>query len=94
MTGQEEVSEKAIGYILAGGLVLSVAITALGIVSYYVQSGGFGFNYTPEWQMKGANFFLYASALLDSLLTTQAPATLMALGIVLLMLTSYARVFT
>ncbi len=94
MTRQEEVPENEIGYVLIGGLILSVAITTLGIVGYYVQSGGFGFDYTTQWQMKGTDFFSYTSGLLSSLLIGQAPVAMMALGIVLLMLTSYARVLT
>lgn len=75
------------------GLLLSVGVEVLGILAYYGQSGGFALDYGSQWQVSGPNFFAYASNLFLSVPTIQAPTMIMALGIVLLMLTSYARVF-
>jgi uncharacterized membrane protein len=88
-----EVPESIISYVLIGGLIASVAIEAIGILAYYVQSGGFSSEFTPQWQVTGPNFFAYTSHLLESVLSVQAPTAVMALGVVLLMLTSYSRVF-
>lgn len=93
MSTKREVPESVIAYVLIGGLVLSVSVEVLGIALYYQQSGGFGFDYAASWQVTGPNFFLYVKDLLVSMTSVQAPMAVMALGIVLLMLTSYACVF-
>jgi uncharacterized membrane protein len=87
------VTRSEISWVLVGGLAISVTVEVLGILAYYSQSRTFGFDYTPQWQMTGQNFFSYAVRLLSSI-SIASPTTLMALGILLLMMTSYARVFT
>lgn len=59
---------------------------------YYQQSSTFAFDYTREWQVTGPNFFAYFLNLLISLASVQNPFAIMALGVALLMLTSYTRV--
>lgn len=92
-TGREEIREAVIGYVLIGGLVVSVAVILLGLFGYLVQSGSSSLEYTANWQMTGPDFFSYLWNLVVSLSLRQAPTQTMALGIVLLMLTSYVRVF-
>jgi uncharacterized membrane protein len=89
----KEISEAGIGYVLIGGLVISVAVILIGILGYVVQSGGASLEYTAKWQMTGPDFFVYLWNILVSLSTTESPAATMSLGVVLLMLTSYVRVF-
>jgi uncharacterized membrane protein len=89
----EKVTKSEISEVLIGGLAVSVTVEILGILAYYGQSGTFNFDYSPQWQMTGQNFFAYAVKLLSSV-AIASPTALMALGIVLLMMTSYARVFT
>lgn len=87
------IPESVVGYVLIGGLVLSVAVEVIGILAYYTESGGFAYQYTPQWQMTGSNFFVYFFSLVGSMGAVPDPIAIMALGVVLLMLTSYARVF-
>jgi len=89
-----KVPESFASYVLIGGLALSVALELIGISAFYAQSGGFNYQFTPQWQMTGSNFFAYTFSLLDSVGTFQNPIAIMALGVVILMFTSYARVFT
>lgn len=85
--------ESVIGYVLIGGLIVSILAETLGIATYYAQSGGFNFDFSSQWQMAGPDFFSYSYELLGSAGIFEAPIALMALGVVLLMLTSYLRVF-
>jgi uncharacterized membrane protein len=87
----KKVPESAISYVLIGGLVFSLIAEVAGILLYYRQSGGFTFDYSQQWQLAGPNFFAYTLNLLSTLPSLQS-ATLMAFGIILLMLTSYVRV--
>ena len=87
------VPESSVVYVLIGGLVLSMAVEVIGILAYYAQSGGFDYQFTPQWQMTGADFFSYSFSLGASMKGVPDPIAIMALGVVLLMLTSYARVF-
>lgn len=84
--------ESWVSYVLIGGLALSVAVEIVGISALYVQTGGFDYQFSSAWQMSGPDFFSYASSLLGSVGGLN-PIAIMALGVVLLMLTSYARVF-
>lgn len=93
MARRGEVPESVISYVLMGGLILSVGVEVVGILAYYGQSGGFALEFTSQWQMTGSNFFAYALNLLYLIPSTGVPTIIMALGIVLLMLTSYTRVF-
>ena len=70
-----------------------MAVEVIGISAYYVQSGGFSYQFTPQWQMVGSNFFSYFFSLVASMGGVPDPIAIMALGVVLLMLTSYVRVF-
>ncbi len=87
------IPEAAIGYVLAGGLVVSTVVTVVGILLYFAQSGTFSFDFSSQWQVSGPNFFAYALGVIDSASSFEVPTGMMALGVILLMLTSYTRVF-
>ena len=87
------VPESSVGYVLIGGLILSMVVEIVGISAYYAQSGGFSYQFTSQWQMTGSDFFSYFFSLLGSVGSVPNPIGIMALGVVLLMLTSYVRVF-
>lgn len=88
------IPESVTSYVLMGGLALSVAFEVIGIALFYAQSGSFNYQFTPQWQMTGPDFFTYTLSLLESAGTYSSPIALMALGVAILMLTSYVRVLT
>ena len=87
----EETLEVMIGYILIGGVILSLVVEAYGLYLYYLTTHGFGIVFAPEWRLSGANFFIYAYELLASLSGNPSAFVVMSLGIVILMLTPYVR---
>jgi len=92
MNDSEARLDVAMSGILLVGVVTSLIIVLIGIFLYHVQYNSFSFNYTPEWQLTGSDFFGYSASLFSSISSGVRPTEMMALGIVILMLTSYARV--
>ena len=90
--GEEKEFAAELSYILIGGVGLSFAIEVAGLVWYYVQTGGLTFDFSSQWQLTGASFFSYLARLFSNISTGGGPLTLMAVGIVTLMLTPYIRV--
>ncbi len=89
----EENLEAAISYILILGVMGSVMIETIGIVSYYQSNRNLSIVFQPDWAMKGVDFFSYAGNLIRQLfLGAWTPLQMIALGIVLLMVTPYVRV--
>jgi uncharacterized membrane protein len=89
----EETLDRAISYILIVGVIASVAVEAVGILSYYNANHDFSVVFQPQYALKGANFFSYSGTMLQSLiLGNWTPFQILALGIVLLMITPYIRV--
>jgi len=92
LSPKAEAPDSVVSYVLIGGVSLSVAVEVLGIAMYYTQTGGFASGYTPDLQVSGTNFFTYVFDLFVSLASFKA-TRIMALGVILLMLTAYARSF-
>jgi uncharacterized membrane protein len=92
MDGTKEELEIIISYILIAGVIVSVALEALGLFLYYIQGSEATSAFTSEWQLSGRDFFAYAASLIVSFASAPTPISIMALGIVLLMLTPYLRV--
>ncbi len=89
----EEKLELAISYILIGGVLVSIAIEAFGIASYYSMNANLDIVFQPSFAMTGRDFFSYTGILIQRLFAgAWAPTMMLALGIVLLMLTPYLRV--
>ncbi len=89
----EEKLELAISYILIAGVLVSVVIEAVGIVSYYLSNRNLTIVFQPNFAMSGADFFSYTrNEIQGIMLGTWTPLQILALGIILLMITPYLRV--
>jgi uncharacterized membrane protein len=89
----EEQLESVISYILIIGIIGSVAIETLGILTYYYSNRNLNIVFQPEYALKGADFFSYARTIfLESLQWRWTPFQILGLGMVLLMITPYMRV--
>ncbi len=89
----EEKLELAISYILIIGVLVSVAIEAFGIVSYYSSNRNLSIVFQPSFALKGTDFFSYAGSVFQGILVgTWTPLQILGLGIILLMITPYLRV--
>jgi uncharacterized membrane protein len=89
----EETLDRAISYILIVGVIASVAIEAVGILSYYYANHDLSVVFQAQYALKGTDFFNYSATMLQSLvLGNWTPFQILALGIILLMITPYIRV--
>jgi len=81
--------ETLVGYLLAGGVILSMIFIAAGLAWDWVTTGRLGLDYT----IKGMNFFEFIVAdVKEVVLTGFGPRRLVSLGIATLMLTPFTRV--
>jgi uncharacterized membrane protein len=84
--------EDLIGYILAIGVFASLIIETLGLAGYVFENGTLEVSFSNQWQTSGSDFFAYAGRTLLSLTSGVAPLSLIALGVILLIITPYVRV--
>lgn len=78
-----------VGYILLGGVLLSMALIVAGLLWKYIQSGGVRL----EYELAGMNLFQFVvSELHLAALGRIRPRLLINMGIVVLMLTPFFRV--
>jgi len=84
--------EVLISYVLRIGVIVSIAVEALGLGGYFLGNGVFQVDFAPSWQTGGRDFFAYVGGLLFSLTQGVTPVSLIALGIILLLMTPYVRV--
>ncbi|MGD0689100.1 MAG: DUF1634 domain-containing protein [Candidatus Bathyarchaeia archaeon] len=92
-TLSEEKLDSLISYILIFGVLVSVALEALGIAGYYSSNGNLNILFRPSFAMKETDFFSYAGKLFQELsMGGWSPMQVLGLGIVVLMLTPYLRV--
>jgi uncharacterized membrane protein len=81
--------EILIGYILLGGVLLSVALLAIGFVWRWERSGNLRFQHT----IVGMNFFEFVLTSLRQMASPDLrPRVMVNMGIVVLMLTPFVRV--
>jgi len=81
--------EILIGYILLGGVLLSVALIVIGFVWRWVRSGNLQFQYT----VAGMNFFEFVLSSFRQMASHELrPRVLVNMGIAVLMLTPFVRV--
>jgi uncharacterized membrane protein len=81
--------EILIGYILLGGVLLSVALIVMGFIWRWVRSGNLQFEYT----VAGMNLFEFVLSSLRQMTSHDLrPRVLVNMGIVVLMLTPFIRV--
>jgi uncharacterized membrane protein len=80
-----------VGYILLGGVLLSMALIIAGLAWRYINTGNLHF----EYQITGMNLFQFAVSEARITLSGQLrPRLLLNMGIVILMLTPFLRVLT
>lgn len=80
-----------IGYVLLGGVTLSVGLIVAGLGWHWIDTGRLGVSYT----IPKMNLFEFARAeLLDLIAGRLRPRFLVSLGITTLLLTPYVRVLT
>jgi uncharacterized membrane protein len=92
-TSSEDKLELLISYILIIGVISSVAIEAVGILSYYFANRDLSIVFQPQYTLKGTDFFSYSAMMLQSLISgSWTPFQILALGIIVLMITPYVRV--
>jgi uncharacterized membrane protein len=84
--------ERLISRILFAGVALSLTVETLGLLGYIAGFGTLDVIFSPQWQTGGKDFFGYTWALLTSIPQGVTSVTLIALGIIILMITPYARV--
>ncbi len=89
---EDESFSRELSYILIGGVALSFITEVIGLVLYYVQTGGFAVDFSSQWQLTGSNFFSYVAGLFSNLNSGAMATRVMAVGIIILMLTPYVRV--
>jgi len=77
--------ESLIGYILLGGVMLSIGLIVAGVVWHWLVTG----NLTVTHLARGTNLLGFLAA---TLRLGRVPSTLVNLGIGVLMLTPYVRV--
>ncbi len=82
--------EVLVGYILLIGVLTSIALIIAGLAWHFMRTGEIGIQYT----ISGMNFFEFLSSGLKQVFTDQyRPRLLVSLGIAMLMLTPFVRVF-
>ena len=84
--------EITIGWILIIGVLASVVFESIGLALNYTQTRDLSVTLSPAWNVQSSNFFSFVVSALPSVVTAPSAVSLVALGIVLLMLTPYARV--
>ncbi len=82
--------EGLVGYILLIGVLLSMVLIAIGVVYYWLTTGRLGIVYS----ISGMNLFGFVLAEIRQMIAGAfRPRLFVNLGIVVLMLTPYIRVF-
>lgn len=84
--------ETTIGWILVIGVLASVVFESVGLALNYSQTHDLSLTLSPAWNVQSRNFFSFVVTALPSVVTAPSAVSLVSLGIILLMLTPYARV--
>lgn len=90
--GDESRLEIAISYLLAGGVVTSLFLEIIGMVSFYHIYGHLHITEKKEMFIRGEDFFRLIYGLLEGNYGQKGTVFLMTLGITILILTPYVRV--
>lgn len=89
----EDKLDLLISYILIVGVIASVLIEATGIFQYYYAHRDLDIVFKQEFALKGTDFFSYAAQTIQALFVDKwTPVTVLAFGLVLLLITPYVRV--
>ena len=83
--------QAIVGRMLLAGVLLSLALEASGIILYLHAHGGLSISQERHVFIRGENFFLFLFRLAMGHSSEGIALQLMTLGVVVLMLTPYAR---
>lgn len=92
MSSRSLVLQTGIGWILRAGVMVSLALESAGILLNYLRTGDSTLRLSPQWLASGGPFFGFASSTVSSVLAGVTPVGLTALGVIVLLLTPYARI--
>jgi uncharacterized membrane protein len=88
----EDRFDRAIGYVLITGVVISLLVEAIGMVLYHLSYGHFNISGERTLFIHGRNFFDFTIELFKGDYAGKKAVFLMSLGVVILVLTPYVRV--
>lgn len=92
MNNNQKRLETAISNILRFGVLISVSLSTIGIILYYLSNGSEQVSLDSTWNVNTKNFFTFIYQVPFS--SSSFDFILMSFGIVILMLTPYIRVIT
>lgn len=72
--------------------MVSLSLESAGILLNYLRTGGSTIEISTQWRASGGPFFGFASSTINSILAGVTPVDLTALGVIVLLLTPYARI--
>jgi uncharacterized membrane protein len=88
----EDRFDRAIGYVLITGVVISLVLETIGILVYYFSYGHFSILEERTLFIHERNFFNFIIELFEGGYASKKAIFLMSLGVVILVLTPYVRV--
>jgi uncharacterized membrane protein len=88
----EDRFDRAIGYVLIAGVVISLVLEGIGILLFYFSYGHFNILEEKSFFIHGRNFFNFMIELFQGGTMGKKAFLLMSLGVVILILTPYVRV--
>ncbi len=88
----EDRFDRAIGYVLITGVVISLLVEAIGILLYYLSYRHFNISSERTLFIQGGNFFDFMIELFKGDYAGKKAVFLMSVGVVILILTPYVRV--
>jgi uncharacterized membrane protein len=88
----EDRFDRAIGYVLITGVVISLLVEAIGIFLYYLSYRHFNISSERTLFIQEGNFFDFMIELFKGDYAGKKAVFLMSVGVVILILTPYVRV--
>jgi len=84
--------EKAIGYLLITGVIISILLEVIGVVLLYRANGNLNISQDAGVYIKGHDFFSFVYRQIRDSQSTKPAVLFMISGIIVLILTPYIRV--
>jgi uncharacterized membrane protein len=83
--------EHVISYLLIIGVIVAVLLEIIGMTLYFGAFGSLQYSQSSNVYVTGQDFFAFAVAKIESIFVTQNAVLFMTIGIIVLILTPYAR---
>ncbi len=83
--------ESIISYLLIIGVITSVILEIIGLILYFGAYGNLQVSQAPNVYINGENFFAFIVERLQNLFVSENAVLFLTLGIIILILTPYAR---